>query len=332
MSEEETGGTTVDTDLAGSEGLSADFLNSLGIETNADYGQADAAPTGDAEVSEEEVEASPSEEPTVDELVEEGQAESAPETFEIVHDGVSRNLTLEELKSHAQKGFDYTTKTMTLAEQRKEYDAQALAQANELKASQELIAKEKLEMTDLYSLRDQWDLYINHVEKTDPTLFEELKEGFQSVNLQYNNPVVSAHQAATNKEMAELRSLVQSQQDTLNMKDFNRDYDSVMDKYSDDLKHLGLDIDKKLIEDSWASGAKTAEDALRDVYGKQMFQLAMSKGKLAKTERKATAAKKVPTAGTAKVGKGVDKTLTRTTAGRLRGWNDSLVAAMKEMT
>ena len=53
------------------------------------------------------------------------QQSPSPTTLKIVWNGQERNLTLEEASEFARKGFDYTQKTMSLADQRRQVEAYA---------------------------------------------------------------------------------------------------------------------------------------------------------------------------------------------------------------
>lgn len=92
---------------------------------------------GDAPVIEQETEAVPEDATSeVEEAEQEPEVEPEEEFFEIKHNGKPVKLKLEEVQEYAQKGFDYTTKTQELAEQRRQIEqyaqhVQAQAQAQQ---------------------------------------------------------------------------------------------------------------------------------------------------------------------------------------------------------
>ncbi|MEF2156397.1 hypothetical protein V3390_09205 [Luteimonas sp. FXH3W] len=95
----------------------------------------------DSEESEEEVLEDEEVTETEDSEAEESEDEESPEdededeqddpTVEIEHNGKVVNLKQSELKELAQKGFDYTQKTMALAEERKAFDTERTQVSNQ---------------------------------------------------------------------------------------------------------------------------------------------------------------------------------------------------------
>lgn len=67
-------------------------------------------------------EAKPDPEEAANEEAEEEVEEDEPQYLEIKHNGKPVKLSLEEVIENAQKGFDYTTKTQEIAEQRKQVE------------------------------------------------------------------------------------------------------------------------------------------------------------------------------------------------------------------
>jgi hypothetical protein len=63
----------------------------------------------------------------------------APETVDIVWNGETRKLTRDELIEHAQKGFDYTQKTQSVAEERAAIQAEREAFAQERQIEGQLV-------------------------------------------------------------------------------------------------------------------------------------------------------------------------------------------------
>lgn len=70
-----------------------------------------------------EVEAKDETDETEDAPEEDNAEEVEPEYVEIKHNGKPVKMTLDEVLEHASKGFDYTTKTQELADQRRQAEA-----------------------------------------------------------------------------------------------------------------------------------------------------------------------------------------------------------------
>lgn len=90
----------------------------------------------------EEAEESEESEGSEEEAESESEEEAEEPTFTIKHDGKEVTLKQSELMDMAQKGFDYTQKTMAVAEERKAVDA-VKAQAEELRQRSESAVQEQ---------------------------------------------------------------------------------------------------------------------------------------------------------------------------------------------
>lgn len=94
------------------------------------------------------------------------QSPSEEEELEILHNQQAVKLPKSEVLKLAQKGFDYTRKTMSLAEERRAFDAERLTAQAEIQR-QLLVLKDTL--TDPNSLRElvQWAAAQQGMELTD---------------------------------------------------------------------------------------------------------------------------------------------------------------------
>lgn len=117
------------------------------------------------ETNTEDVEATETEstdEPEAEEA-EPAEEEEAPEYVTIKHNGKDVELTYDEVLEHAQKGFDYTRKTMELAAERKTIETQVQNAKQEIQLQSALID----DISELKSLDSQlaqysqvnWDAY-----------------------------------------------------------------------------------------------------------------------------------------------------------------------------
>lgn len=124
---------------------------------------AEVAPSTEAPTTTEEVKTT--EEPTAEG---EKQPQSTPEEeeLELIHNQQGVKLPKSEVLKLAQKGFDYTQKTMRLAEERKAFDAERLTAQAEVQR-QLLMLKDTLTNPD--SLRElvQWAAQQQGVDMTD---------------------------------------------------------------------------------------------------------------------------------------------------------------------
>jgi hypothetical protein len=120
-----------------------------GGEEVSDEGAPEESAEGEVEAgeSEEVDESAESEESDGEE--EEGEAEEEP-TFTIKVDGKEVTLTQSELIESAQKGADYTQKTMALAEQRKAVDAER-AEVGKVRQEAEQAREESVKRLTAYT-------------------------------------------------------------------------------------------------------------------------------------------------------------------------------------
>jgi hypothetical protein len=291
-------------------GISADLLRSIGIQPETTHGTSegkahdgDPEPLASAEEEEtvEEV-ADPLDPFTVkEEITEEGQAEEPQTLVEITHNGNAVKLSMEDLKSYAQKGFDYTTKTMTLGEERKQIEAEKEKFQEELLSRTQQADEREREISDVIQLKDKWDFYINSLEQTDPDLFTEIKEGFSKTAQQFSNPVLTAQM----KELSDLKTSYQQDIQQREHDQIRREFTNGVEKaktgeWGQLLDQLGLKFDEEKIKQSWVNSEGSVEDAVKSLYAADVVKLLQSKGKVTTAKKKAASAKKIPTAGTAK--------------------------------
>ena len=305
----ESGGAT---HLADSHGISPELLSSLGasLDEGNEMGHAEDAgqPIGEPSDHHEDAAAQAFEHETLLEgshLDEEGNSKESESLFEITHNGEKVKLSKEELLEHAQKGFDYTSKTQTLAEQRKALEEEKERELAEIREQQETWNQKHQELQDLVTLKNQWDHYITQLERNDPGFYEQIQQGFQETQDQYTNPVVAAQIEALNSKMAQYDQVLQERENMAIRKEFETGYNQAIEKFKSDFETLGLNVDKEKIQKEWVDGAKTVEQAVLNVYASDMIKLLKSKGKVESVKKQVSNAQKVPTAGNQQMAKSV---------------------------
>ena len=133
---------------------------------NAFLGMMDSAeePNGQTETEEISEEAG---EAVEDELVENEEVETEkPSTFKVKAAGEEREVTLEQLIEGYQLGQDYTKKTQTLSEQRKEVEAQRakIEEANKLRDQY----AQRLQMMEQFLQQQAKGENLEALKDTDP--------------------------------------------------------------------------------------------------------------------------------------------------------------------
>lgn len=115
-------------------------------------GLADAMDFEDESELDESEDDEDSDDPEVEEAEDDDEDDDAPESDEtdtITHDGKDVTLTKAEIKQLAQQGFDYTQKTMKVAEERKAVEAER-AQASQHREQYERVASESFDRLNAY--------------------------------------------------------------------------------------------------------------------------------------------------------------------------------------
>lgn len=155
----------------------------------------------EAEAAEEPDEGEPEAEP-------EEQEEAEPEYVEITYKGKPVKLTADEVIENAQKGFDYTQKTMEIAEQRKAVEAQAqmLQQQYQIQQSNLQSYAQLMSMDSQIGQYQEvnWDAWVD----SDPI---EAQKGWQKYQMLQNRRNEMAQQLTQNQQRLEHEQTVNLQ-------------------------------------------------------------------------------------------------------------------------
>ena len=143
-----------------------------------------------------------------DDLPDEETPQSDSDAFEIVHNGTQHKLTREETIKYAQQGFDYTQKTMAVAEKDKQLTAR-LERMAQIEQVNQLVAAD-LATVKAYEAQLRQYENVNWVQvATDEPLeypkyraqYDQLVNGYQQAVGQYN-----AKQRAVGEATTQLRT------------------------------------------------------------------------------------------------------------------------------
>ena len=156
----------------------------------------------------QEAEGQATDELTPDDIPDEDSPPPEPDAFEIVHNGTQHKLTREEAIKYAQQGFDYTQKTMAVAEKDKQLSAR-LERMAQIEQVNQLVAAD-LATVKAYEAQLRQYENVNWVQvATDEPLeypkyraqYDQLVNGYQSAVGQYN-----AKQKAVTEATTQLRT------------------------------------------------------------------------------------------------------------------------------
>ena len=162
-------------------------------ELDSDEAQDDLQDEGDEEESDEEPEEEAEEQ------------EETPSVYQVKVNGEDLELTLDELKSYAQQGADYTKKTQQVAEERKAVQAerQAIEEAKNLRDTYAHRLQEMAKMLDSSAKGEDLD----YLKETDPIGYsvkvaerQEQREQLQAVQ-QEQYRIAQQQQAEQSQQM-----------------------------------------------------------------------------------------------------------------------------------
>lgn len=203
---------------------------------------------------------------------------------------------MEKVKEMLGQGFDYTQKTMELAEQRKSFEAEIAQQKSEIEKERQAFQDEKSgneQVLQTYPILTQM---ISDIQANDPELFDEMNQYFlraeQSIGR--TNPMVSemdkrfkaleeklegANKQAQEKQLEDIRN------------GWEKELTETQASYGPKLRTLGIRPDWAKVKEAWAADTKgemTVKQALFAVHGEKIQAALESQAKLAKTKSTAS--------------------------------------------
>jgi hypothetical protein len=258
-----------------------------------DLSKADDGSLGPSEVNETEAEASEAE--ATEEVGAEAQAEenSAKEGSE-AQDG--KNPEVEAKEAPVEEPKLTHKEFLAIQTEKQALDA-------ERKSFQEEMTKQRQELQEQFGSKveeyDKFDSFLDRLAQKDPDLFKILQGEFAEHVQHYSNPVVDK----VAKEVAELKKELSSYKakasDEVTLAKLDAEFNSFMNTTGKEAEALGIKVDRKALEDTWAKGG-SLEEAFYAKYGKQVVTATKSKLKLETATKTVAAQPKVTTAGSVK--------------------------------
>lgn len=286
-------------------GIDKSLLASMGIDVESvPKGHHGLPEEVEAELeATEEVDASA--EGETDESESEGQeAEGNSKVWELTHNGQKISLDEKQLIENAQKGYDYTVKTMKLSEERKAFEEEHASKLEEYQKLNSALSEKQNELQEIVTLKNQWDYYINSLEKSDPDLYDSIVDGFNSTTKHFSNPIINAQLEQMNSVIDNLQKQASEREYEQIRSQFEHDFSKSEETWKDTFDSLGLKMDKSKVKKAYADGHETVDDAIKAIYSGDIIKLYQSKNKVQQVKNKVQGSKSVPKAGSAKsVGK-----------------------------
>lgn len=215
-----------------------------------------------------------------------------------IHNGLPITVNSpEQLKEILQKGFDYTKKTMSHAEEVKAKTEEFTKLENTFKEKETALAQKEQAIQNISNENKIMESLLTSWKQNDPELFEYIQKAYHSEvsNLEKSQPLIAKYESrfaeydnrfkelAKGNQQAELGSIKQSWEKELN---------DVQTQQAASLAKLGVSPDWDKVKAAWSADSTnkmSVEDALYAVHGKDISKANESYQKLLATRNKTQA-------------------------------------------
>ena len=203
----------------------------------------------------------------------------------------------EAIISDLQKAYDYTQKTQTLSDERKQLETDFQTKEADFEASKKEFETYETEVRGALDENNIMGEVLAEMQVNDPELFAEIQQAFQNrmnnFNQSRNNPEVTT----LRNELAEIKNSLAAQ----DQGKVDKEHAGIREQYEQEqtaymtanavkLKSLGLKVDDSKVQEIYAAdstGKMSYKAAFNAVYGEQVRSLIEGKAKLATIKAKA---------------------------------------------
>lgn len=214
-----------------------------------------------------------------------------------IHNGQPVKIeNVDQLKELIQKGYDYTKKTMSLAEESKVFNEEKTKYQAELKQHTEALLSQESSLAETIYENQIAEAVLSEMKNSDPDLFEEFRQRYNREssrrNEALNNPYMKQFNTQLQGLSGELQSLKQQkvQAELSGIKQgWEKELTSVQTKFAPIFSKLGVKADWAKVQKAWSSDASnslTVEAALDAVHGADIRKAYESYNKLLATKNK----------------------------------------------
>jgi len=199
-------------------------LSDLGAETSAS--ESTEASVESPSTSEVESQASESESPSLEDQLNDFNSQETNQENEgqpsnalldqlndlgVIRQGMPVEFDdVDKVKEYLSKGFDYTAKTMELADQRKEFESQMQAQQEEIQQIRQEAETFRNENQEKLTENEVMGQVLSELRDSDPDAFNYIANAYSrmmgTIQMQNNNPVLQG----VNQKISELEKQLQS--------------------------------------------------------------------------------------------------------------------------
>jgi cell fate (sporulation/competence/biofilm development) regulator YlbF (YheA/YmcA/DUF963 family) len=237
------------------------------------------------------------------------QEQSNPEAFKqtleqinalgAIHNGLPVKIdSQEQLKEIIQKGFDYTKKTMSHAEEVKAKTEEFAKIEASFKEKEQALAQKEQEIESVVNDNNIITSLLTKWQTQDPELFAHIQNAYIAEMNQYkmHQPALAKYDGEFKKLQEEIKQLKggkQAEELASIRQGWEKGLGDVQARTAGSLSKLGVKIDWEKVKNVWsadATGKMEVEDALYAAYGKEIAKANQSYQKLLATKTKASTA------------------------------------------
>lgn len=213
-----------------------------------------------------------------------------------IHNGLPVEVESDDqLRELIMKGFDYTQKTQSLADERSQFQSEVEQERQAIATERESFEQERQEHYEILQANEIFGDILQQLQHTDPDTFNEIQQAFQAqmgiYNRTVNNPVLKKYETKLSdleKQLAGKNEGELDQRAEQIQKEWSDGLGQVQTNWGAKLKTLGVKPNWQKVQDTWKqSNEMTVQSALLAVYGEQITKALESQKKLANTKAKA---------------------------------------------
>jgi len=285
-------------------------LSDLGAETSAS--ESTEASVESPSTSEVESQASESESPSLEDQLNDFNSQETNQENEgqpsnalldqlndlgVIRQGMPVEFDdVDKVKEYLSKGFDYTAKTMELADQRKEFESQMQAQQEEIQQIRQEAETFRNENQEKLTENEVMGQVLSELRDSDPDAFNYIANAYSrmmgTIQMQNNNPVLQG----VNQKISELEKQLQSknqeqeQNEISNIQqEWTNGLQEVQSSFGPKLRQLGIKPNWQKVQNNWKSdksGQTSVKEAFFAVHGDQIHKALEAQSRLNATRAK----------------------------------------------
>jgi len=207
---------------------------------------------------------------------------------EIERYGVKHKFPLKEVIKLAQQGFDYTQKTQSHAEERRNSEMLLQKERTDFENHRAQFQQQLKE-------KEQLDYFVETLRVQDPEFYSELEKRASSFKQQASNPFFERQIQELKSMLMEERKDKQERHTQELRNSYYKEFEDLKSMHNSKYAKLGLRIDEEAIKKQWIDTGEPLKSIYKKLYADKILSLAQSRGSLDKKMK--AASNRAPTMG-----------------------------------